>query len=146
MRGKILSGIIIGELVVAHAALVGEEEELWFALLAVVADDAVGEDAPLIGVVGVPSDVVLRAVGVGEDSASQETHLGEVLKVPDVDVLLPLEDDGHRQQEGDHHRVGRIGRIKLVPITTVVATVDHSRGKAIPRSHTRNRSDVWQRG
>ena len=28
MREKILSGIIIGELVVAHAALVGEEEEL----------------------------------------------------------------------------------------------------------------------
>jgi len=41
MREKILSGIIIGELVVAHAALVGEEGELWVALLAVVADDAV---------------------------------------------------------------------------------------------------------
>jgi hypothetical protein len=41
MRGKILSGIIIGELVVAHAALVGKEGELWVALLAVVADDAV---------------------------------------------------------------------------------------------------------
>ena len=38
MRGNLLSGIIIGELVVAHAALVGEEEELWVALLAVVAD------------------------------------------------------------------------------------------------------------
>jgi hypothetical protein len=41
MRGKLLDGIIIGELVVAHAALVGEEGELWVALLAVVADDAV---------------------------------------------------------------------------------------------------------
>jgi hypothetical protein len=38
MREKLLSGIIIGELVVAHAALVGEEGELWVALLAVVAD------------------------------------------------------------------------------------------------------------
>ena len=41
MREKILSGIIIGELVVAHAALVGKEGELWVALLAVVAADAV---------------------------------------------------------------------------------------------------------
>ena len=41
MRENLLSGIIIDELVVAHAALVGEEGELLVALLAVVADDAV---------------------------------------------------------------------------------------------------------
>jgi hypothetical protein len=41
MRGTLLSGIIIGELVVAHAALVDEEGKLRVALLAVVAADAV---------------------------------------------------------------------------------------------------------
>ena len=50
---------------------------------------------------------MLHQVRVGQNTSGQQTHLGEVFVVPHVDVLVPLEDDAHGQQQGDDHRTSR---------------------------------------